>query len=129
MHLAESSLVRCGSLLGTTTCPESLSQRDNVFDLVAQLINIAKLVWAFDMTPGQDPVTGATLSVADTDDSIETAWTDGILTPPKPFPCDFDVRSAAHLGTINRECKLATENVFVHDQEWKCMFTEIEGVP
>jgi len=74
-------------------------------------------VWAFDITPGKDPVTGATLSVADIDDPIETAWSDGILTSPKPFPYDFRVRSAAHLKTINRERKLAAENVFVHYQD------------
>jgi len=35
MHLAESSLVRRGSLVSTTTCLESLSLQNNVSDLVA----------------------------------------------------------------------------------------------
>ncbi|KAH7394687.1 cytochrome P450 [Pyrenochaeta sp. MPI-SDFR-AT-0127] len=67
------------------------------------IINISKLVWAFNITPGIDPVSGAQLSKEQVSDSIETAWTNGVLTAPKPFPVTLSVRSKKHQETIHRE--------------------------
>jgi hypothetical protein len=72
-----------------------------------QIINIAKLVWAFSITPGTHPTTGARLAVEDIDDAVETQWTNGFLTAPKPFPVKIEIRSAAHQAVVDRECREA----------------------
>ncbi|EON69256.1 hypothetical protein W97_08416 [Coniosporium apollinis CBS 100218] len=74
-------------------------------------INMAKLVWAFSISPGKD-VNGKSLSKDEIDDSIETQWTDGFLTAPKPFPITIRVRSPAHAEVIDRERKTAANEVF-----------------
>ncbi|KAH0044244.1 putative cytochrome P450, partial [Aureobasidium melanogenum] len=76
------------------------------------LINIAKLVWAFNITPGLHPQEGRVLNKEEIDDSMETQWTDGFLTAPKPFPVMLKVRSAQHQQTIDNECDAAQINTF-----------------
>lgn len=72
-----------------------------------QIINIAKLVWAFSITPGTHPTTGLRLAAEDIDDAVETQWTNGFLTAPKPFPVAIEIRSAAHQAVVDRECREA----------------------
>lgn len=64
---------------------------------------MAKLVWAFDLSPGNG------MSVDDIDSSIRTAWTNGFLTAPKPFPIVISPRSPQHRETIMQECERAGE--------------------
>lgn len=66
-----------------------------------KLINIAKLVWAFDMT--------APKSASSVDTDIETAFTTGILTAPKPFPVNFKPRSEERAEILRREFKIADQ--------------------
>lgn len=67
------------------------------------MINVSKLVWAFDILPGKDSISGEQLSREEIDDSIDTAWTSGFLTAPKKFPLELRVRSAMHKDVIGRE--------------------------
>jgi hypothetical protein len=76
------------------------------------IINIAKLVWAFSITPGVHSDTGARLAAEEIDDAVETQWTNGFLTAPKPFPVAIEIRSAAHQAVVDRECREAQEGVF-----------------
>ena len=64
---------------------------------------MAKLVWAFDLSPGNG------LSEEDIDSSIETAWTNGFLTAPKPFPLVITPRSPQHAAVIKQECESVGE--------------------
>jgi hypothetical protein len=72
-------------------------------------INISKLIWAFDILPGNDPITGRQLTHEEVNDSMETQWTNGFLTAPKPFPVKLSLRSEKHGEVINREIKQAQE--------------------
>ncbi|CAH0035241.1 unnamed protein product [Clonostachys rhizophaga] len=80
------------------------------------LINMAKLVWTFNLLPGRDFTTGKQLSISEIDDSIATAWTNGFLTAPKKFPLSLVVRSREHEQIIRREC-LEAEEVFKNYQD------------
>ncbi|GAM35220.1 hypothetical protein TCE0_017r03386 [Talaromyces pinophilus] len=73
------------------------------------LINIAKLVWAFEFLPGKNPVTGEPLSKDAIDTSVVTAWTDGFLTAPIKFPLQIAVRSSNHAEVITRESNTSGE--------------------
>ncbi|EXA28458.1 hypothetical protein FOVG_19938 [Fusarium oxysporum f. sp. pisi HDV247] len=73
------------------------------------LINMAKLVWVFDILPGKDNATGKQLSSSDIDDSIATGWTNGFLTAPKEFPVSLVMRSPKHARIIDEECAEAQE--------------------
>lgn len=53
---------------------------------------MAKLVWAFELTPA-----------GEIDDSVETGYFGGFLICPKKFPLDIKVRSEAHAAVIERE--------------------------
>ena len=70
---------------------------------------MAKVVWAFDLSPGNNPETGKKLSTEEVDSSIETAWTNGFLTAPKPFPVIISPRSPQHSAVIKQECEKAGE--------------------
>jgi hypothetical protein len=61
------------------------------------MINMAKLVWSFDLSPGSKNV----------DDDIETAYGDGFLTCPKEFPILFTHRSKEHDEVIKKEFEAA----------------------
>ncbi|UPL02882.1 hypothetical protein LCI18_013816 [Fusarium solani-melongenae] len=73
------------------------------------LINMAKLVWTFNMLPGEDHTIGKQLSLSEIDDSMATAWTNGFLTAPKKFPLALAARSHGHEQVIKRECLEAQE--------------------
>ena len=70
---------------------------------------MSKIVWAFNIVPGKDPETGRQLCSEEIRDSVETEWTNGFLTAPKPFPVQLNVRSAEHQQTIDRECSEGQE--------------------
>lgn len=58
------------------------------------MVNMSKIVWAFDISvPDGTPV----------DTSLETAYSDGFLTGPLKFPVRFTPRSTAHRAVIERE--------------------------
>ncbi|KAH8805047.1 cytochrome P450 [Xylogone sp. PMI_703] len=56
-------------------------------------INMAKIVWAFNITAG----------ASDVNTNIETAYTDGFLTAPAKFPVRFTPRSEKHKLIIEEE--------------------------
>ncbi|KAL2787809.1 cytochrome P450 [Aspergillus keveii] len=58
------------------------------------MLNMAKLVWLFNILPGSEG--GGDLSV-------ETGYTDGFLIAPKKFPVRFVPRSDSHVETIQKE--------------------------
>lgn len=66
-------------------------------------INIAKLVWAFDIGPGTNLGTGRPISSNEIDVDIETQWTDGFLIAPKPFPISLKVRSEKHREVLKQD--------------------------
>ncbi|OJI89780.1 hypothetical protein ASPTUDRAFT_342428 [Aspergillus tubingensis CBS 134.48] len=70
-------------------------------------INIAKIIWAFDISPGIDPATGQQMRVEDVNVDIATQWTDGFLIAPKPFPIRLSVRSEKRREVLDRELKEA----------------------
>lgn len=57
------------------------------------MMNMAKIAWAFDLSPG----TGAV------DDDINTAYHDGFLIAPKKFPILITPRSDIHKAVITNE--------------------------
>ena len=63
-----------------------------------QMVNMAKLVWAFDMIPGSDDPVNV---------DIKDAYTDGFLTCPKKFPIEFVPRSRQHEDIIRKEYEAA----------------------
>jgi hypothetical protein len=62
------------------------------------MINMAKLIWAFDLEPVGKEV----------DDDIETAFVDGFSTCPKVFPIQFNHRSKEHDGVLRKELEGTT---------------------
>ncbi|KAH6648012.1 cytochrome P450 [Truncatella angustata] len=57
------------------------------------MLNMAKIAWAFDLSPGPGPV----------DDDIETAYHDGFLIAPKKFPILITPRSERRKNVIENE--------------------------
>ncbi|CAG7990701.1 unnamed protein product [Penicillium salamii] len=66
-------------------------------------INIAKILWAFDIRAGTDPSTGNQLKGEEVNVDIATQWTDGFLIALKPFPIVMLLRSEKHREVLNRE--------------------------
>lgn len=54
---------------------------------------MAKIAWAFDLSPGAENV----------DDDIGAAYTDGFLIAPKKFPIVIKARSEVHRDVIFKE--------------------------
>lgn len=54
---------------------------------------MAKIAWAFDLSPGSGAV----------DDDIDTAYSDGFLIAPKKFPILITPRSDRHKDVIVNE--------------------------
>ena len=63
-----------------------------------QMVNMAKLVWAFDIIARSDD----TVKI-----DIKDAYTDGFLTSPKKFPIKFVPRSKQHEDVIKNEYEAA----------------------
>ena len=61
------------------------------------MVNMAKLVWSFDLLPGSENV----------DDDIGTAYGDGFLTCPNKFPIMFKKRSDQHEDVMRRDFEAA----------------------
>lgn len=57
------------------------------------MLNMAKLAWAFDISPGSEEVNV----------DVETAYTDGFLIAPEKFPIFFKPRSKEHREVIIQE--------------------------
>ncbi|KAG2419536.1 hypothetical protein HFD88_004332 [Aspergillus terreus] len=66
-------------------------------------INIAKIIWAFDIRAGTDPTTGRHLQDEEVNVDVATQWTDGFLIAPKPFPIVMKLRSEKHREALRRE--------------------------
>ncbi|CAG7977580.1 unnamed protein product [Penicillium salamii] len=66
-------------------------------------INLAKILWAFDIRAGIDPSTGHQLQGEEVNVDIGTQWTDGFLIAPKPFPIVMLLRSEKHREVLNRD--------------------------
>lgn len=86
---------------GRRICP-GLHLAENSLD-----INIAKIIWAFEIHPGTDPVTGQPMRIDDINVDIKTQWTDGFLIAPKPFPISLRVRSNKHRKVLQQEMEQA----------------------
>lgn len=65
------------------------------------MINMAKMAWAFDLAP-LDPRHPP-------DTNIATAFTDGFVVIPHPFPVRITPRSRGHKEVIEREYAEARE--------------------
>jgi hypothetical protein len=63
-----------------------------------QMLTMAKIVWAFDITSTQ-PV----------DTSMETAFTNGFVVAPKEYPAKFIPRSQDHVRVVEEEALKAEE--------------------
>ena len=85
-RLAKNSLVHlipmCSSVIGSL-----------LTESFTKMLNMAKIVWAFDLLPGHGPV----------DDDINTAYHDGFLIAPKKFPMVITPRSDRHKEVIMSE--------------------------
>ncbi|GES61731.1 cytochrome P450 [Aspergillus terreus] len=82
---------------GRRICPGS-HLAENSLD-----INIAKIIWAFDIRAGTDPTTGRDLQDEEVNVDVATQWTDGFLIAPKPFPIVMKLRSQKHREVLYRE--------------------------
>jgi hypothetical protein len=70
---------------------------------IFQDINIAKIIWAFNIRAGTDPTTGRHLQDEEVNVDVATQWTDGFLIAPKPFPIVMELRSEKHREVLRRE--------------------------
>jgi hypothetical protein len=61
--------------------------------ILPQMLNMAKIAWAFDLSAGSDAV----------NDDIDTAYHDGFLIAPKKFPIKITPRSRCHKEVIMQE--------------------------
>jgi len=64
----------------------------------SMMLSMAKLVWAFNITP---------VGMRKIDTKVETAWKDAILTGPKEVPVAFNVRGNARKQVIEEEWERA----------------------
>lgn len=71
-----------------------------------QAITIADLIHTFSITSSVHPSTGgdrvSIYDIDDIDDAIETQWTNGFLTGPKPFPDAIEIRSEVRREGVER---------------------------
>lgn len=58
-----------------------------------KMLNMAKIAWAFDLSPGSGAL----------DDDINSAYHDGFLIAPKKFPILITPRSDRHRDVIEKE--------------------------
>lgn len=58
-----------------------------------QMLNMAKIAWGFDLSPGPDPVNV----------DVSTAYSDGFLIAPEKFPIRIAPRSDKHGDIITKE--------------------------
>lgn len=65
--------------------------------MVGKILNMAKLAWTFDLSPGEG------MTSADVDDDIDTAYLEGFLIAPKKFPIRIVPRSERHRRVVERE--------------------------
>lgn len=61
----------------------------------------AKLLWAFEILPGNDPATGKPVRLN------PNHYNEGLLHGPAPFKCIFKPRSQQHVDIINQELEAA----------------------
>ena len=57
------------------------------------MVNMAKIAWAFNLSPGPGPVNV----------DINTAYSEGFLIAPEKFPISFTPRSDKHKDVIVKE--------------------------
>ena len=84
---------------GRRICPGQFLAEQSIF------INIAKILWAFNVSKARDAETGAEVPV----DLF--AFTDGFNSLPLPFRCAIKVRSEAHARVVEREWEDAQEGL------------------
>ncbi|CAJ0550220.1 Ff.00g101500.m01.CDS01 [Fusarium sp. VM40] len=72
---------------GRRVCPGQRLAKNSM------MLNMAKIAWAFDLSPGSDSV----------NDDIDTAYHDGFLIAPKKFPITIKPRSEHHRKVITDE--------------------------
>lgn len=87
---------------GRRICPGIHLAERNLF------IGIAKILWAFDIAPGEDE----SGNVIEPNIDPATAYTTGFLSVAKPYPLKIKPRSEARRQTIIREFQEAASNVF-----------------
>ena len=96
-RLAENSLVRSNKHQGLAMAKHT----------PFQLLNMAKMVWLFDIRHA---------SPTPVDVSMSTAFSDGFLVAPKNFPVHFLPRSEQHVRVIRSELKNVRE-IFVRYED------------
>ena len=74
----------------------------------ALFVAIAKIVWAFDISPGRDEEG----KVIEPDISHETGYEGGIIVTPAKFSCELQPRSDNRKETILGEFAEAEKNIF-----------------
>ncbi|KAM0344912.1 hypothetical protein ACHAPU_007045 [Fusarium lateritium] len=72
---------------GRRVCPGQRLAKNSM------MLNMAKIAWAFDLSPGSETV----------NDDIDTAYHDGFLIAPKKFPISIKPRSEEHKKVIMDE--------------------------
>lgn len=68
------------------------------------MINVSKMVWAFDIRAPLDPRTGKPVHV---DDDVVTAYTSGVLFHPNKFPISITPRSEKHVEILRHDLEKA----------------------
>ncbi|KAK4677605.1 hypothetical protein QC764_300240 [Podospora pseudoanserina] len=72
-------------------------------------INIARILWGFDVKPANDEKTGKEIDV----DIF--AFSDGFNSSPLPFPCEIRPRSSKHVEGIEREYREARSKLEMYE--------------
>lgn len=88
---------------GRRICPGMHLAERNLF------LAIAKLIWAFDIGPGIDEMTGLTI---EPDVDPQTGYQEGLILGARPFACRMSVRSEARRDVIVREFQKVDADVF-----------------
>ena len=84
---------------GRRICPGQHLALNSLF------INISRLLWAFDIRPSVDPVTGSEI--------LPDSWnfTNGFNSRPVSFDCQITPRNRSIAEVIRRDCENATERL------------------
>jgi hypothetical protein len=80
--------------LGSSSPSVSLNLLELRTDFGVQMMNMAKLVWAFDISLQEH---------VHTDDSMQSGYEGGFLVCPKRFPLILNPRSTQHVAIIDAE--------------------------
>ncbi|CAL1694557.1 unnamed protein product [Somion occarium] len=89
---------------GRRICPGSNLASNSIF------LNTMNLLWAFNLLPGKDEITGEPVSID------LNSFTGGLVAVPPPFPCEIIPRSEAKASMIREQFTAASPTFELFEQ-------------